>query len=115
MRGRMAIDFKSLRILRRKDLQRGIGFERTVQIPEIAVDLGDQGVIGQARADGARHVDRRRARGNTLDTSIRKGDLKITHRYLSGYQTNPSGPVPEGASPGAQRDPVQPNEPKRAP
>src|SRR5882724_11185385 len=91
MRGRMAIDFESLGILRRQDLQGGIGFERTVQIPQIAVDLGYQGVIGQARADGARHIDGRRARGNTLDTSVRKGDLKITHWYLSGYQTNPSG------------------------
>src|SRR5579863_49637 len=89
----MTVDLQRLGVLRRQDLQRRIGFERTVQIPQIAVDLGDQGVIGQARADRARHVDGRRARGNTLDTSIRKGDLKITHRYLSGYQTNPSGPV----------------------
>src|SRR5579863_4194202 len=93
----MTVDLQRLGVLRRQDLQRRIGFERTVQIPQIAVDLGDQGVIGQARADGARHVDGRRARGNTLDTSIRKGDLKITHRYLSGYQTNPSGPLLAGS------------------
>jgi len=77
----MTIDFEGLGILRRQDLERGIGFQRPVQIPQIAVDLGDQRVIGQARADGARHVDGRRARRNTLDTSVRKGDLKITHRY----------------------------------
>src|SRR6185312_484281 len=99
MRRRMPIDLERLRILRRQDLQRRIGFERTVQIPQITVDLGDQGVIGQARTDGARHVDGRRARGNALDTSVRKGDLKITHRYLSGYQMNPSSPVLAGSFP----------------
>src|SRR5690242_17143404 len=107
----MTIDFEGLGILRRQDLERGIGFQRLVQIPQIAVDLGDQRVIDQARADGARHVDGRRARRNTLDTSVRKGDLKITHRYLSGYQTNPSGPV-DGVLSGCRRYPVQPNEPK---
>ena len=93
VRRRMAIHFECLGILRGQDLQRGIRFERAVQVPQVAVDFGDQGVIGEARADGTRDVNGRRARGDTLDTSVGKGDLKIAHGYPSGYQTNPSGPV----------------------
>ena len=82
--GRMAIHLERLGIPGLQDLHSGVGFERTVQIPQIAIDPGDQRVIGQPGADGARDIDRRRARRDTLDTSVGKRDLKITHGYFQG-------------------------------
>jgi len=59
MRGRMAIDFEGLRILRRQDLQRGIGFERTVQIQRLPLTLATRassakrGLMERATSMGA--------------------------------------------------------------
>ena len=75
----MAVDFERLGILGGQDLQLGIVFERTVQIPQIAVDARHKGVIRQPCADRAGHIQRLGSSRNALYTAVRKGDLYVVH------------------------------------
>jgi hypothetical protein len=75
----MPIHFQRLGILGGQNLQRGIAFEGPVEIPQIAVDAGDDGVVRQTSADALRDVDGPRAGGDRLDTTVRKGDLNAIH------------------------------------
>ena len=78
----MPVNLQGLGISRRQNLQRGVAFEGPRQIPPRSVDLGDDGLVGQPRANGPRDVEGRRALGNALDASVRKGDLNFTHGYF---------------------------------
>ena len=77
VRGRMAIHFERLGILGGQDLQLGVGLERPGQIPQIAVDARDDGVVRQARADGAGDIDRSGPWLDRLRTAVGQPNLML--------------------------------------
>ena len=58
VRGRMPVDFERLGIFLGEDAQVGVVVERAGEVDQIAVRLGGQGGVGQARADGLGNVER---------------------------------------------------------
>ncbi len=75
VRRRMAEDFERLGIFLGQDAEVGVFLERTGEVDEIAVGLGDQRGIGQARADGLRDIERGRAFGNVFGAPV--GELHM--------------------------------------
>ena len=57
MRGGVAVDFERFGILGGQDLNAGVLFERARQIVQFSVDLRDDGVVRQARADRSRDIE----------------------------------------------------------
>src|ERR1700734_1930611 len=88
MRGGVPVDLQRLGVLRRQDLQFGVFLERTRQVPKISVNARDHGVIGQARADGFRDIQRAATGWNVLLAAIGQSNIEafthVTFR-LSGY------------------------------
>ncbi len=79
VRGGMPVHFERLRILGRQDLELGVALERPVQIPQIAVDARNDGIVRQPLAEGTGYIQRSSSRRNALDTAVRKGDLYVVH------------------------------------
>src|SRR5436309_890100 len=79
MRGRVAVDLKSLGILGGQNLQLSIGFKRTGQVEEFSIDARDDCVGGQARADGVCHIDRPAVWWDGLLTAIGQSDSQTAH------------------------------------
>ena len=71
----MAIDFERFLIFGGEDLDGAVFFERALEIVEAAVDFGDQGGVGEARADDLCDVEGAGSGGNLLDTAVRQGNL----------------------------------------
>ena len=57
MGGGMAVDTERLGILGGEDLQGGVLFDRAGEVVQLSVDLGDDGGVGEARADGLGDID----------------------------------------------------------
>ena len=57
VRGGVAVDLERLGILGGEDLERGVLFDGAGEIEQLAVDLGHDGGVGQARADASGDID----------------------------------------------------------
>ena len=79
----MAVDLERLGILGGQDLQRGVLFEGTGEVEQIAVDLGDDGRVGQARADRFGDIDGTCLRRDGLFTAVGQSNFDVTHREIS--------------------------------
>src|SRR5580698_7277094 len=66
----MAIDLERLRVLGRQDLQLGVLLQRASQIPKLAIDARDYGVIGQPGADRFCNIQGRASGWNGLLADI---------------------------------------------
>jgi hypothetical protein len=81
--GGMAIDHQRFGILGGEDLKGGVLFDGTGQVVKLAVDLGDDGGVGEARADGFGDIDGAVARGDRLLAAVGQSDLDVAHREFS--------------------------------
>src|SRR5580658_2265608 len=82
----MAIDLERLRILGRQDLELGVFLQRASQIPKLAIDARDYGVIGQPSADRFCNIQRAAPLRDALLAAIGQSDGKAHVSFrLSGY------------------------------
>jgi hypothetical protein len=61
----------------------GVLFERAGQVVELSVDLGDDGRVREARADGFGDIDGTRPRLDRLLAAVGQSDLDVAHREFS--------------------------------
>ena len=78
----MAIDHQGFGIFGGEDLEGGILFDRTGQVVKLAIYLGHDGGVGEARADGLGDIDGAGARGDRLYAAVRQGNLDVAHRGI---------------------------------
>ena len=83
MGGGMAVDIERLGVLGGEDLKAGVLFERAGEIVELSVDLGDDGGVGEARADGLGDIDGTGPRLDGLFAAIGQSNLDVAHREIS--------------------------------
>ena len=57
VRSGVAVDLQRFGILAGQDLEVGVGLQRTREVVEFAVDLGDDGGVSQTGADGLCDID----------------------------------------------------------
>jgi hypothetical protein len=79
VRARMTVDVQRLGVFGGQDLKRAVGGERVREVGQLAVDLGDHGVVGQPAADGPCDIERRGARSNFLLAPIGQGNGDFAH------------------------------------
>jgi len=79
----MPIDLKRRRILGCQDLHGGIRLDQAGQVGQLPINLGDNGGVGQSRADGPGDIDGTATRLDWLLAAIGKGDLNAAHSEIS--------------------------------
>src|ERR1039457_700695 len=80
MGGGVAVDLERLRVPGGEDLQRGVLLDRAGEVEHLAVDLGRNGGVCQARTDGPGDIDRTRLCRDGLFTPVGQGNFDVTHR-----------------------------------
>ncbi len=96
VRGRVPVDFQGGRIFGGQNLHAGVLFNRALEIIKLAVDLGHDGCVGQARADRARNIggpcpgfDRPAAAvGQSNGNAAHRGNFQ----RITRFPANASGP-----------------------
>jgi len=73
------VDLEGLGILVGQDLEGGVGIEGAGEVPEDAVDAGDDGGFGEARGDGLGDVEGPGAGGDGFLAAVGQGDGETAH------------------------------------
>ena len=84
-------------VLGRDERERGVAFERTVDVAQLAVDARRERGLGEARPDRRRHVRRSGAGRNFAHGAIGKGDLSaanflVAEKYIEAVRALATAP-----------------------
>ena len=79
----MAVDVERFGVLGGEDLEGGVLFEGAGEVEQLAVDLGDDRRVGQARADAPGDIDGTCPGRDGLLTPVGQSNLDVTHREFS--------------------------------